>query len=1087
MKPTLRDWLRPWKTSSLAGCLAFWAWLFWGAVSAQGAGALRPTDLRCESRRDPVGIDAPQPRLSWVLEATSSRARGLSQTAYQVLVASDVRWLEPGKADVWDSGKMASDQSIHVGYGGPALGSHRACYWKVRVWDQDGRPSGWSETATWSMGLLNPSDWQAKWIGRDEAEAPKRLTGAEWIWFPEGQPEKNAPLATRFFRRAVTLPAGRVVKQAQFLLAADNEGTLFVNGQNIGVSRNFRAVSAFDVTRSLKAGENWLTITAKNIGDGPNPAGLTGRMQVDFAEGEPLVWAVDSQWTCSEKESGASWQPVKVLGAVGMGPWGEVSLPEDRRLPARWLRKEFTLEKPVRRAVASLSGLGLSELYLNGQKAGNAVLSPGLTEYPKRVFYVTHDVTGLLKRGANAMGVVLGNGRYYAPRRDSPTFTRTYGFPKLLLQLRVEFADGTFTNLVSDETWKLTTDGPIRANNEYDGEEHDARMELDGWAKAGFNDAEWQAPQIVGAPGGQIVAEMIDPIRVTETLKPVAMKEVRPGVFIYDLGQNMVGWCRLRVRGPRGAQVAMRFAETLKPDGTLYMDNIRAAKVTDVYTCKGQGTEVWEPRFTYHGFRYVELTGFPGRPALSTLEGRVVNDDLESAGEFTCSQPTINQFYRCVHWGVRGNYRSIPTDCPQRDERQGWLGDRSAESKGEAYLFRNGLLYSKWVQDMADAQKENGSVPDVCPSYWPFYNDNVTWPSSIVIIPGALLEQFGDTTTIARAYPAMVKWVDYMSGFITNGIMPRDTYGDWCVPPEDPKLIHSKDPARKTAGPLLGTTYFHHCLKLMARYAVLLGKADDAARFSTLAGKLKEGLNAKYLNRELGQYDNGAQTASVLPLAFDMVPAEQRSRVFGRLVDKITHETRGHIGTGLVGGQWLNRVLTDHGRPDLSYCFATNRTYPSWGYMMEKGATTVWELWNGDTADPAMNSGNHVMLVGDLIIWLNECVAGIRPDPEKPGFKHVLMRPTPVGDLRFAKATHRSPYGLLASEWRRDGAKFSWNVTVPPNTSATLAIPASTVESITEGGQPLSLKRGVKTLGMEGDRAVLRVLSGSYHFVSQTK
>ena len=774
-----------------------------------------------------------------------------------------------------------------------------------------------------------------------------------------------------------------------------------------------------------------------------------------------------------------------MLGPVGMEPWKEVRLAEDRRLPARWLRRDFPVENRVRRATIYMCGLGLSELYVNGRKVSDQVLSPALSEYPKRVYYVTHDVTSRLHRGVNTLGVVLGNGRYYAPRREEPTSTQTYGFPKLLLQMRLDFEDGTFKEVISDNTWKMTCDGPIRANNEYDGEEYDARLDLEGWNLPRYDDRLWYPAQFVKEPGGRLVAPMMDPIRVTGTIKPVRLTQPKPGQYIFDLGQNMVGWCRLKVTGSRGTTVSLRHAETLKADGTLYLDNIRGAKVTDLYTLEGRGVEVYEPRFTYHGFRYVELTGYPGKPTLATLEGQVVNDDLESAGQFTCSHPMINRIYRNIRWGVRGNYRSIPTDCPQRDERQGWLGDRSAESKGESYLFRNGLLYAKWVQDMADAQRTNGSVSDVCPSYWPLYNDNVTWPGSLVIIPGALLDQYGDSTVIARQYAAMERWIEHMCTYITTNLMPRDTYGDWCVPPEDPKLIHSKDPARKTAGPILGTTSFYHCLKLMVRYARLLGKADDIVRFEALAEALKRGLNETYLNTELGQYDNGAQTTSVLPLAFGMVPDDQRQRVFDHLVGKIVGETQSHVGTGLVGGQWLNRVLTDHGRADLSFTFATNTTYPSWGYMVEKGATTVWELWNGDTADPAMNSGNHVMLVGDLVIWLHEYLAGIRPDPEQPGFKHIILRPVPIDGLRQVKATHHSNYGLIASEWQLDVLTFKWNVVVPPNTTATVHVPTSDVTLVLEGGRDPAGVPGIKFERMEKDYAVFSVGSGHYRWQSQ--
>ena len=906
--------------------------------------AAEVTNLRCEYRENPLGIDVEKPRLSWKLETGNRKPeRGIRQAAYQVLVASTPELLAQDKGDLWDSGKVASDQSIQVEYAGKPLVSRQQCFWKVHVWlASRSLGEGWSQSATWTMGLLKPADWKGKWIGLN-------------------------------------------------MLSLDNTATT-----------------------------NQATQVAKKA---------------------------------------VSQRPV-----------------------VRWLRKEFTVPRKVKRATAYFSGLGLSELYVNGQKAGDDVLSPGLTDYSKRVFYVTRDVTQLVQPGRNAVGAIIGNGRFFGK----------YGFPKLCLQLEVEYTDGTYDEIVSDPSWKLTTAGPIQANDEFDGEDYDARREMRGWAKAGYNDTAWSPASIVSAPGGKLVAQMINPIRVTGTLKPIAVTEPKPGVFIFDLGQNMVGWCRLNVRGPAGTIITLRHAERLKPDGTLYTDNLRKAKATDVYTLKGGGAEVYEPRFTYHGFRYVEVTGFPGKPTLASLEGRIVNDDLATAGEFACSQPTINRIYRNMVWGVRGNYRSIVTDCPQRDERQGWLGDRSVESKGEAYLFDIAALYAKWVQDMADAQNEKGSIPDVCPPFWWVYHDNVTWPSSAVIIPGALLDQYADMGLVARQYPCLVKWIDHMSGYITNGIIAKDNYGDWCVPPEDPKLIHSKDPARKTAPEILATSYFYHCLKLMTRYATLLDKPDDAARFSVLANQLKVALNGKFYNRENGYYGNGAQTACVLPLAFGMVPAAERGRVFDHLVEKITGECKGHIGTGLVGGQWINRVLTDGGRADLAYGFATNTTYPSWGYMAEHGATTVWELWNGDTADPAMNSGNHVMLVGDFIIWLYERLAGIQCDPDAVGFKKIVIKPTPVGDLTWVKAHYDSMYGRIVSNWKHEDSNLTMEVTIPANTTATVFVPSKDASGVTESGpstalragKPAANSEGVKFLRMENNTAIYAVGSGTYRFQS---
>jgi len=1048
------------------------------------------TDLRCEHLTNPQGIGTTQPRLSWILR---SPERGQRQTAYQILAATAESKLNANEGDLWDSGKVESDQSLNVRYAGRPLGSHAVCFWKVRVWDKEGRASAWSKPARWTMGLLDPTDWKAEWIGLDGEEATNYLTGTSWIWYPVGEPEKSAPPGTNYFRRVVTIPADREIKRACFQYTGDHLCRGWINDRDVGARNNPRVVRFNDITTRLEPGKTYVFGLTGEHNRAGKPAGVVGLLEIEFTEGDPIIIPTDERWRVSDKEipgwnkldfDDSNWVAAKRLGPVGMPPWGNVRTVEDRRLAARWLRKEFAVEKKIERATVYYSGLGLSELYLNGRKVGDHVLSPALSEYDRRVYHVTFDVTGQLRRGANAMGVVLGNGRYYADRSKVYTGTRSFGFPKLLLHLRLEHTDGSVSEIVSDESWKLTADSPILANSEYDGEEYDARKEFPGWSKPGFDDSTWQPAQLVSAPGGTVVPQMIEPIRVVETLKPIAMSEPKPGVFVFDMGQNMVGWCRLKVRGPAGTTVSLRHAETLKPDGTLDLANLRGARVTDTYTLKGSGTELWQPRFTYHGFHYVEVTGFPGTPTLGALQGRVVHDDLPPAGQFICSNPLLNRIYRNVVWGVRGNYRSIPTDCPQRDERQGWLGDRSEESRGETYLFDNCALYAKWLQDMADSQRNSGSVSDVCPTYWPIYADNVTWPSSTVIIPYTLYRQFADEAVIARHYASAKKWVDHMLGFVTNGIIARDNYGDWCVPPEDPELIHSKDPNRITGKALLATSYFYHDLRLMERYANLLGKTEDAQRLGRLAEEIKSAFNDTLLNRELGQYDNGTQTSCVLPLTFDLVPEDMRERIFNHLVDKIVNETHGHIGTGLIGGQYLMRVLSDHGRADLAYTIATQKDYPGWGYMVSQGATTIWELWNGNTADPGMNSGNHVMLVGDLVIWLYEYLAGIAPDDAQPGFKHIIMRPQPVGDLKFVKATHRSPYGLITSEWHRQDGKFDWRITVPPNATATVYVPAKNADDVMEDGKLAGKAGAVEFLRVENGRAVFQVGSGAFHFIS---
>ncbi|HET7626583.1 MAG TPA: glycoside hydrolase family 78 protein [Verrucomicrobiae bacterium] len=1068
----------------LTGCLS---WIFFAQLSLHAAGV---SHLRCEGLANPLGIDAARPRLSWRIDSTK---RNEEQTAYQILVASSEKILAADRGDLWDSGKVASGKSIQISYAGKPLRARAECFWKIRVWDKNDRASAWSQPAFWSMGLLASNDWGgAKWIGLDGQMETNYLSRTSWIWSSGSSAGKSAAPATNYFRRVITIPAGRVITRARFQYTGDYECRGWLDQFDLGARKSSRTVKFNDITTRLEAGHTYVFGLTGYHPDGDKPAGVVGLLEIEFADAPPMVIPTDEHWKISDRETDgwlktnfddSNWSNAQKLGPVGMEPWGNVRSSESRVLPARYLRTEFSAEKKISRATISFSGLGWSELYVNGGKIGDRVLSPSFAQYNKRQFYVTYDVTKNLRRGENALGVILGNGRYFADRSKVYAGTEDFGFPKLLLNLQITCSDGSTSEIVSDGSWKLTDDGPIIANNDYDGEQYDARKEMPGWSRAGFDDSKWRPAELVESPDGVLSAEMMEPERVTATLKPISINEIRPGVFIFDMGQNMVGWCRLHVSGPAGTRIELRHAERLNPDGSLYVANLRGARATDTYILKGGGKEIWEPRFTWHGFRYVEVTGFPRRPTLRSLEGRVVNSDFPVAGEFECSNDLINRIYHAIVWGVRGNYHSIPTDCPQRDERQGWLGDRCEESRGETFLFDTSRLYPKWLRDIADAQRPSGSEPDVAPTYWPIYSDNVVWPSSSIVIPEMLREQFGDTRTIARHYDTMKRWMDFMSGFMKDGIISRDNYGDWCVPPEKLTLIHTTDTNRITDKTLLATSFFYHDYRLMAGYAKMLGKTDDARTFERQAEKIKATFNEKFLDRERGQYSNGTQTSCVLPLAFGLVPDEFKARIFQHLVDKIENESHGHIGTGLVGGQYLCRVLTDNGRPDLVYEMAAKKTYPGWGYMIENGATTIWELWNGNTADPTMNSGNHVMLVGDLVVWLDEDLAGIKSDPNAPAFKHIIMKPEPVGDLTFVKATHQSPYGKISSEWHRKensaapNSGFDWKIEIPANTTATVYVPAKNAESVSV--------KDAKPARFENGRAIFELGSGKYHFVSK--
>ncbi|HEY1493677.1 MAG TPA: alpha-L-rhamnosidase N-terminal domain-containing protein, partial [Candidatus Solibacter sp.] len=521
-----------------------------------GAASVQPQQLRCEYRVNPQGIDVTDPRLSWILTPANPKARGLAQSAFHILVASSETALRGNNGDLWDSGKIASAESIQVVYQGKPLNSGTAAFWKVQVWDQDGQPSEWSAPAQWSMGLLRGEDWKGKWIGRDEAGVYKDsaseyqvLERARWIW-DTNNAQAGAPVGDRFFRAVFTVPAGRKVTRALSVIGADNTADVYLNGEPIAVESKLPLPHAVDITHLVRPGENVIAVKATHS-RADRPAGLIGGVRVEFATGDPVLLQTSNQWHAIVKpEPGwekpgfldAAWQASKELGAFGMAPWEGVGFVAQHRLPGRLLRKEFAVEKKLRRATVYYSGLGLSELYLNGAKVGDHVLSPGLTDYDKHVLYVTFDVTKQLVPGKNAIGVMLGNGRYHAPRNDVPVKTRDFGYPKALVQLQLEFEDGSRANVVSDESWTYSANGPIRANNEYDGEEYDARMEIAGWNKAGFDDGKWEAAKIVGAPVGAVTAQMAEPLRVTETVKPLSVKKLRPGVFVFDMGQNLVGW-----------------------------------------------------------------------------------------------------------------------------------------------------------------------------------------------------------------------------------------------------------------------------------------------------------------------------------------------------------------------------------------------------------------------------------------------------------------------------------------------------------------------------------------------------------------
>ena len=755
--------------------------------------------------------------------AVRPESRGLAQLAYQILVAPSEALLLEDKGDLWDSGKVASSQSLHVAYGGKPLTSHDVCWWKVRVWDQDGNVSAWSSPARWTMGLLNASDWTARWIGRDSGEETDELVtllkDAAWIWYPGGKSTVGAPIGTRYFRRSVNLPEGRRIRKAFLLATADDSFVAFVNGRSVGGGQGWAEVKRLDVTGQLRPGLNTLAVAATNapspnVAPENNPAGLIGILKVEFEEGEPFAVPTDATWRAGEKETAgwekdefddAGWKAAQHSASFGEAPWGKLAGPDHRRLPARMLRREFRVAGDLRRATASVCGLGFFDLHLNGRRISDQLMNPALTGYDRRVCYVTFDLTRDVQPGANAVGVVLGNGRYFAPRRSVPVPTRTYGYPKLLLQIRLEYADGSVENVVSDPDWRLTDNGPIRSNNEYDGEEYDARREMPGWSLPGFNDSAWEPASVVAPPGGTLEAQMIEPIRVCEVLKPVGLTNPRPGVFLVDFGQSYYGTVRLKVSGPAGTEVRIHTSFNVTPDGLLNAGNDRSALNTDVYTLKGQGVETWSPRFKGNATRYAQVEGFPGTPTADNFEGLVTHTDMEPVGRFTCSNPLINRIYLNARWGTRMQNRSVPME-PDRDERMPWSGHPAKTSESEGFAFNVARFYDHFLHNYRTHQGDDGSLQEILPPYWTFNSKDIIWPSVITVIPDWYYNFYGDLRPLADNYECMKRWVLFHQKAYQKPDYTIDycNYGDWV----DGSWIKDSADKRTTSRPLMSTAYY---------------------------------------------------------------------------------------------------------------------------------------------------------------------------------------------------------------------------------------------------------------------------------------
>lgn len=960
------------------------------------ARALEVRDLRCEYLVNPLGLQESKPRLSWTL---TSKLRADSQTAYQILVASTPELLAKDEGDVWDSGKIDSSDSAQIVYGGKALQSRQSLVWKARSWDRNGKQGSWSKPARWEMGLLQPSDWSAKWISTESND---------------------------------TNTASIVIRKAVYE-AVDGSGSL-------------------DVTAFLKklttTQPKRIMIPVKNETFGKDPTYMKVKhLVVDYElDGKPL------RVTANENST--------------------LSLPEVSGL--RYARKSFVLDGAIQKATLYATALGLYEARINGTRVGDHVLAPDWTDYRKRIQYQAYDVTMLVNRGPNALGALLADG-WYSGHIGNGGYQFFGKVPLFMAQLEVTYTDGRVERINTDDSW-VTHPSPILASDFMLGESYDARKEIAGWDKQGLDEKSWSHATVHASPTVPLEGQTMEPVRQTEILKPKTIKHPTAGSYIFDMGQNMVGIARIEVQAPEGTVITLRHAEILNTDGSPYTVNLRGAPSVDHYICKGGSTETWQPKFSFHGFRYVELSGLPTNATVKSVTGLVLGSDMPRGNEFACSDPRINQLQSNIQWGQRGNYLSVPTDCPQRDERLGWMGDAQVFVRTATYNADVAAFFTKWLVDVDDGQTAEGSFSDVSPNTMNCFSVPA-WGDAGVICPFTIYQVYGDTRLLEKHLPAMIRWVEYCRAHSTGLLRDKDRgndYGDWLSIGAD------------TPKDLIGTAYFAYSTHLVAKACKAVGHAEDAAKYEQLFQDIKAAFNKAYVAAD-GRIKGNTQCVYAMALKFELLPENLRATAAQYLEEDIKSKNW-HLSTGFVGVSYLLPTLTKADKIDTAYKLLFQDTFPSWLFSVKHGATTIWERWDGWTPDkgfqdPGMNSFNHYSL-GSCGEWLFGTVAGIAIDPEQPGFKHILIQPRPGGALTDARGSVNTIHGKVSSSWTLKNGQLSLQVTIPANTTATISIPAKDAELVTESGKPASKAEGLKFVKMENGAAVYEAGSGDYRFTS---
>ena len=1044
------------------------------------------SNLRIENLTNPLGLDEKTPRFSWLVD---SAERGQKQTAYHILVARSEETLKDDKGDQWDSGKVAGGEISQIDYHGKPLQSHKAYWWKVQSFDKSDRPSAWSAPAMFEMGFLNPADFKAQWIGYDKArdfdlpDAP--LEGAKWIW-AGGEKGLDAPRGIRVFMADFELPNRAKIEKAELLVAGDKRFWFDINGTQVAGSvenaSGAEKITGVDVTANVKAGKNHFRAQIENYVLGP--AGLIAKLNVTTTDGKVFTFVTDENWQ-GTKDGGANWHnreiaentwpKVSVTGEYGIKPWGKPKYASLILPPPALLRKEFPTDKSVRRATLYATALGLYDFTLNGKHVGDDFFGPGWTDYAKRVYYRAYDVTKLIKPGDNAWCAVLADGWYcgylgYKKDRDN------YGKKsRLRAQIHIEYDDDTTADISTGPDWKANT-GPYREADFLMGETYDPNQIPEGWDQPDFDMKTWGNVD-VGAEVTPLVQHHPGPsVKKFSEFTPVSIAEPQPGVFVLDMGQNFAGFARLKIKGEAKQKITLRFAERLKPDGTIYTTNLRTARATDTYICKGGEVETWQPRFTFHGFQYVEVTGLKEKPTDDTITGIAITSETPTAGSFLCSDQMLNTLYRNITWTQRANFIDIPTDCPQRDERLGWTGDAQVYVRTATLNSDVEAFFTKWLVDLEDGQRADGQFPMVAPVKVAENDGGPAWADAGVICPWTIYEVYGDKRLLERHYDSMVRFVEFCRKRSLPDLSPPKQYhcfGDWLsIKADTPKDV-------------IYTAYFAKSTRLVAQAAAALGKTEDAKKYSDLFAKIRANFNLRYVDSD-GHVEGNTQAGYVLAIAFDLLDEASTAKAAKYLAADI-EQHKFHLTTGFIGTKDLMLALSKINRLDLALRLLHQDTFPSWGYSIRQGATSIWERWDGWTEeygfqDPGMNSFAHYSF-GAVYQWIAENLGGIQM--AAPGYAAVVIRPQIDPQLKYARTAYRSARGRIESSWKRDNTKFTLDVTIPPGVTASVYLPTTPTATTTESGKPVTDSPGVTVMRPEGDRLYMTIVSGTYHFATQ--